>query len=303
VDIPTSVTNTGLYSRLQEDSELLNALLGLRTIAERLAETISRSVPRFTDHSIRHMDSLWAITDCILTKSELSRISIGEAFLLASGFYLHDIGMAYAATDEGLQRIRSSSVYASTIASVLPSQQSNPVIQAQAIALTVRKLHASAALELATTPVPGTDIYLFESKTIREAWAETCGRIASSHHWSLETVERDLGSAGPVPLPNRREGDLGYVAAILRLVDYAHINRDRASTIDRGFRRAIEQDSLIHWLAQERIDGPLRESDDLVYRAAGPISDVDAWWLYYEMLTGLDSEIRAVRRYLDRRPF
>jgi hypothetical protein len=63
----------------------------------------------------------------------------------------------------------------------------------------------------------------------------------------------------------------------------------------------MESDSLTHWLAQEQVDGPYRDGADLVYRAAAPVSDVDAWWLYYEMLRGLDAEIRAVRRYLDRR--
>ncbi len=63
----------------------------------------------------------------------------------------------------------------------------------------------------------------------------------------------------------------------------------------------IERESLIHWLAQESVDGPERDGADLVYRAAAPMADVDAWWLYYEMLKGLDDEIRTVRRYLDRR--
>lgn len=71
--------------------------------------------------------------------------------------------------------------------------------------------------------------------------------------------------------------------------------------IDRAFRQPIEPESLIHWLAQEHVDGPERDGADLVYRAATPIADVDAWWLYYEMLKGLDEEIRTVRRYLDRR--
>ena len=69
----------------------------------------------------------------------------------------------------------------------------------------------------------------------------------------------------------------------------------------RAFRPPMESESLTHWLAQEQVDGPDRDGADLVYRAATPVCDVDAWWLYYEMLRGLDAEIRAVRRYLDRR--
>lgn len=230
MDIPRVVTSSNLYARLGGDPELLTALLSLRSVAGSLAETVSRTVSAFTDHTLKHMDALWGVTDRILTASEVANLSHAEAFLLACGFYLHDIGMAYAATDEGLARIRSSPVYASFIASTPLSLHADATFQARALAHAVRTLHAGAATELATKPVPGTDVYLFESRSIREAWAETCGRIAASHHWSLEAVERELGSQGVVPLPSGRRGDLGYAASLLRLTDYAHINRDRAPT-------------------------------------------------------------------------
>ncbi len=303
MEIPLVVTTSGLYSRLGGDSDLLTAVLSLRSVAGSLAETVSRTVPGFTDHSLRHMDALWSVSDRILIQQELMALSYGEAFLLACGFYLHDIGMAYAATSEGLARVRSSPVYASAMAtaSAATGAKTDRALEARAIAIAVRQLHADAAIELATSPVPGTNIHLFESSSVRDSWAETAGRIATSHHWSLETIERELGSQGVIPLPGGRRGDLGYIASLLRIVDYAHINRDRALTIDRAFRPPIERESLIHWLAQEHVDGPARDGADLVYRASSAISDVDAWWTYYEMLKGLDEEIRAVRRYLDRR--
>lgn len=292
---------TGLYARLQEDNELLGVVLSLRSVTAKLANTIARTVPMFTDHSVAHMDALWSVTDRVLTKKELGGLSTAEAFLLAATFYLHDIGMAYAATDEGLKRCRESNPYQSFLAAVPEADRTNPAVESKALAVAVRKLHASAALELAIDVVPGTNVFLFESLEIREAWGETCGQIAASHHWDIEEVDRVLGRSGPVPLPSGRKGDLGYVAAILRVVDYAHINRDRASSIDHAFRNSIPSDSLVHWMAQENVDGPEREDNDLVYRSARPTSHVEAWWLYYGMLTGLDSEIRAVRRYLDRR--
>lgn len=224
MDIPRVVKSSNLYGQLAGDPELLTAVLSLRSVAGSLAETVSRTVPAFTDHTIRHMDALWGVTDRILTAPEVAALSHGEAFLLACGFYLHDIGMAYAATDEGLGRIRSSPVYASFVAKTPVSLQADSTFQARALAYAVRALHAGAATELATKPVPGTDVYLFDSRSIREPWAETCGRIAASHHWSLETVERELGSLGVVPLPGGRRGDLGFAASLLRLTDYAHIN-------------------------------------------------------------------------------
>lgn len=301
MDIPNGVTSSNLYIRLGTDPELLNAVLTLRSVAGTLADTVSRTVPTFTDHTLKHMDALWGITDRILTQHEVTALSPGEAFILTCGFYLHDIGMAYAATDVGMARIRSSPAYASFMASAHSSLHADTTFQARALAYAVRTIHADAAAELATKPVPGTTIYLFDSQSIRDAWADTCGSVAASHHWSLETIEQKLGSPGNVALPGGRSGDLGYTAALLRLADYAHINRDRACKIERAFRQRIDPKSLIHWFAQENVDGPERDGADLVYRAAKPIADVDGWWLYYEMLKGLDDEIRMVRRYLDRR--
>jgi hypothetical protein len=56
-----------------------------------------------------------------------------------------------------------------------------------------------------------------------------------------------------------------------------------------------------HWDAQQDIDGPERTGDELVYRSARELQNVDAWWLYYEMMRGLDNEIRQVRSFLHKR--
>jgi Histidine kinase-, DNA gyrase B-, and HSP90-like ATPase len=300
-NITNSIAISGLYRVLQGDQQLLAGILSLRSVAASLAETISRTVPAFTDHTVRHMDALWLVTDRILTSDEMARVSIGEAFVLACGFYLHDIGMAFASTQEGLNRVHSSPEYQGLIAQVQAERTSDSTVQARALAYAVRALHAGAAVELATSPIPGTERYLIESQSLREAWGETCGRVAESHAWTIDKIEQKLGMPGTVPLPGGRSGDLGYVASLLRLADYAHFGRDRARSIDSTLRVPIEPASLIHWRAQEQVDGPERDGADLVYRASVPISDVDAWWLHYEMLKGLDEEIRSVRRYLDRR--
>ena len=131
MDIPSSLKQSRLWIRLQEDSELLNALLALRAVTKTLADTISRSGPAFTDHSIRHMDALWNITDHILTQDEVALLSLGEAFLLACGFYLHDIGMAYAATDEGITICRASTPYASFISKIPDEYRDDPLVKAR----------------------------------------------------------------------------------------------------------------------------------------------------------------------------
>jgi hypothetical protein len=210
--------------------------------------------------------------------------------------------MAYAGTTDGLARIRASAPYLGLSQVLANTGISQAVIDARAISAAVRQIHAEAAQELSVGPVPGTDQYLISDPSVRDSWGRTCGLIGASHHWNLERVEHELGRSGGVaPLPGNRHGDLAYVACLLRIIDYAHINRDRAPKLDRAFRAQLEEESLTHWLAQQDIDGPQRDGNELVYRSARPIADVNAWWLYYSMLNGLDAEIRAVRRYLDRR--
>jgi histidine kinase/DNA gyrase B/HSP90-like ATPase len=302
VELPANVTASKLYALVAQDGDLLFALKAMRKVVEALAQTTNATVPSYTDHTVRHMDALWAVSDEIITEPEIARMTSAEAFLLGAAFYLHDIGMAYAATPEGLKRLQASAPYRSYMSGVPEQHRSEPASAANAVAIAVRQLHADAANELATGEIPGTSgIYIFPDKIFREAWGATCGKIASSHHWTVPDLEVHFGLHRSIPLPGGRDADLLYVAACLRLIDYAHINRDRASSLDRAFRYSLGHESLIHWLAQENVDGPLRDSADyLIYRAARPIAHVDSWWLYYEMIIGLDTEIRAVTRALDR---
>ena len=205
MNLPSKVLGSRLCLKLAQDSELMHSLITLRQNTEALAETISRSVPMFTDHSILHMDALWAVSDRVLTSNEIDIMTSAEVFLLACGFYLHDIGMAYAATADGLERVKSSSAYRSFVASTGRVSKIDSNSDANAIAAAVRQMHAGAAIELATVPVPGTSIYLFEPRNMRETWATTCGRIAASHHWSLDQLEREFGSLQSLPMPGGRK--------------------------------------------------------------------------------------------------
>src|SRR5882724_5760443 len=72
----------------------------------------------------------------------------------------------------------------------------------------------------------------------------------------------------------------------------------RAPSLERLLRSSIPPESLRHWRAQEHITGPMRDSNQLVFGSTQAIDDVDAWWTFYEMATGLDREITAVNEYL-----
>jgi hypothetical protein len=297
-DIPSTVANSRLWTRLNDDPELIHALRNLRKTSEKLAATVASSVPDFTDHSIRHMDHLWSVADQVLTPDETTHLTLGEAFLLAVSFYLHDIGMALACNKAGLDEIRASPPYQEFLkrtgfATADATQQRG--LEAKAVAYAVRRLHAAAAIKLAGSAIPGTaDIFLLEPREIREVWASDAGNIAASHNWSIDEVDKRIGRQGIAPLGNVGSGDRAYIACLLRIIDFAHISRERALFIERALRQPLDPESLVHWLAQEKLVGPTRVEYELVYRSLAPINNVDAWWLYYEMLAGLNDEILSV---------
>ncbi len=299
---PTAVNESLLYRKLSTDPELLRTIDGLRAKSEALASTLIRDASMFTDHTIRHMDALWLVAEKILTPSEIDDLSAAEAFFLAAGFYLHDIGMSYAATAEGRGFLEGTADYASVL-SQAPSDADPALVKSNALAYAIRVHHAHIAEEMATKPIPGTTDYLLEPRAIREQFGSHCGKVAASHHWNIERVDSELGVKGNVPLADNRTANLGFVACALRLIDYAHINRERASPMERCLRPGLSAESAMHWDAQQNIDGPQRntQTNELVYASSGAVDNVEAWWLIYEFARGLNKEISQVRRLLQSR--
>ncbi len=300
--LPTSVSTSLLYAKLSTDPDLLNAIVSLRIKSEALASTLVRDAGAFTDHTIRHMDALWGVAEVVLTPIEIETLSPAEAFILTAGFYLHDIGMSYAATVDGRKFLEETPDYASVI-SQAACDADPATVTSNALAYAIRVHHARIAEEMATKPIPGTTEYLFESRSIRDQFGSHCGKVAASHHWSVERVESELGAKGVTPLAGKRSADLGFVACALRLIDYAHINRERALTFERSLRSELGAESEMHWDAQQNIDGPLRnvQTNELVYASSGPVCNVEAWWLFYEFARGLNKEIIQVRQLLQSR--
>jgi hypothetical protein len=171
MDLPKHIVQSQLYSRIHEDQELFSALFSMRSIVLSLAETTGRTVPDFTDHTVRHMDALWFVAEQILTPAEIDNLTPAEAFLIGAAFYLHDIGMAYAATKEGIISIKGSPAYRAAM--VQGRSAKIPMLEARALGIAIRAMHADAAKELATNEIPGSaGRYLFEALSFREAWGQ-----------------------------------------------------------------------------------------------------------------------------------
>lgn len=298
-DVPRLVTQSLLWERLGAKPEYVGVMHQIRGAANILAGVVSQLLPEYTDHTVRHMDRLWQITAHVLTNTEIAAFNSGEAFLLGASFYLHDLGMAFAVTSAGKEKIRTTSEYHTACRRLNKLGTLNGSrVDELALREATRNLHAQKAVELATQPLPGLDRYLIEDSDFRERWAYMVGQIAESHHWKLEQVERSLGRRGSVPGPDGESLDLAYVASVLRLVDFAHINRERAFKTERALRSEIPPESIVHWEAQTNVTGPEREHDLLVFGCTKPLDNIDAWWLFFDLASELDVEIREVYEYL-----
>ncbi len=106
MEIPTHIERTQLWSVLGNDTTLANALLDLRKVAAKIGAKVAELVPDYTDHSIEHMDALWRVCGSVFLNDEINQFSVAEAFVLACAFYVHDLGMALAATPEGLTKVK-----------------------------------------------------------------------------------------------------------------------------------------------------------------------------------------------------
>lgn len=297
-------TSTKLWAKLKRDIELSQAIIDIRENCSHLADTIRTLIPSFTDHSVKHMDALWTVSDVIFTPEEIEKFTLAEAFILAASFYFHDLGMALGATKEGIDRLKESEIY-NSIFHRLKNGYGLSIQQSEVMGLQIaaRELHAKNAIRLCTEKIPGLDKFLIEKEVIRNSWANYIGDVSASHHWSLSELDTKLGVRGIVPGPNKDNIDLAFIGCALRIIDYAHINHERANYIERLFRINIDDKSLLHWKAQENINGPSRFENKLKYASNKPIEDVEAWWLFYDMVSGLDKEITEVGEYLESKPW
>lgn len=295
-----SVKNTRLWQQVAQEQDLAETLRRLRERANRMAGLSVATQPAMTDHTARHFDALWWVAEHVLLPDEVSRLNPTEAFLLGATFYVHDLGMSHGFNEEAKAELRRTPAYIAARQRLGGASE----VDRHALEMAIRQTHATRALHLCVEPLsPDTDEYLIESKTDRDLYGHYIGTIASSHHWPIQRLKRDLGDKGRVAFGTAgAQADVGLIAAYLRIIDFAHINRDRSSSLERALRPAMPAASLEHWLGQELVSGPIREDDYLKYTSSRPISSVDGWWLFYGMMRGLDEEIRATRRFLESRP-
>jgi anti-sigma regulatory factor (Ser/Thr protein kinase) len=283
---------------------LRTAYLQFRETVKPFANEIAMSMPIFTDHSIAHIDALWDTASMIC--GEHVPVNPAEAFVLGGAFLMHDLGMGLVAYPLGAATLESDPEYPdllaghqARLAAVSPSTPQAELAREQTIVELLRRRHASQAERLISSQFQGPDgdhLYLLQDLALRHRFGALIGRIAASHWWDVDNLRCFEQKQGSSPdHPAEWDVDPLKLACILRLADAAQIDERRAPVYLRVFRN-VSGVSEQHWRFQERLTRPLVVGDRLEYTATRPFrrGDVDAWWLAYEMVKGVDDELRKV---------
>ncbi|MBR4425986.1 MAG: ATP-binding protein, partial [Oscillospiraceae bacterium] len=288
-----------------------------RDRAGQLAESISKTLPFFTQHDISHIDALWDSADLLLGNDY--PLNPAEGYVLGLSFLLHDLGMALAAYQEGPDGIRDNAFFRDALASEFLQEQGRTIREAdwtaleqdlfrldgtgpaflnRALAATLRELHTEKAETLAFQC--WTDgkqqMYLIDDSDLREAFGELAGKIAASHGWSYDRLKASFPDApqGVTGVfPQKWEVDARKLACVLRGADAIQIDDRRAPSFLMALRR-LEGASKQHWVFQNRLNQPTVQEAHLFFtsKSAFPLDQMEAWWLCYDTLRMADRELQ-----------
>lgn len=312
-----SFQNTTLWKRgfLAEEYEsnrdacarLEKEFLDIRDRAEKLVSLIAKDIPGLTVHDISHLDALWETASLIAGQDYA--INPAEAFVLGGAIMLHDAAMCLAAFPEGLEDIKTTNEWRDGVAIALyqssgekppKSALENPPneIVLAVLPQVLRSLHARRARDLPRVewPLPdGQREQIIRDGDLRSIYGEIIGKLAESHWWPVEEL-RTLPArvnAGP-GVPSDWFVDPLKLACLLRVADAAHIDHRRAPR----FLRALIQPSGVsdlHWNFQGKIGKPSLDHDKIVFTGASfGLAEAESWWLCFDTIRMIDSELRAV---------
>ncbi len=301
-----------------ERDRLRNALLSFRDRAANLATEISKDLPALTVHDITHLDALWGIASLIV--GEAYPFTPTEAFVFGGSVLLHDLALSVASVEGGINAIKGDPRWADLVVSEYRSQYNRdpdgdekrdpaPKIMKPVLFSLLRQVHAENAERLAFISYPSTDgtpMFLIEDTELRQTFGHVMGRIAHSHWWSVDRVEKEFPRVAGAPpwCPSNWTLDPIKIACMLRSADSAHLDGRRAPSFLKGIT-AMSESGEIHWRFQEKLNKPYLREDALVFTSGASfrIQDAGAWWLCLESLRAVDRELRGVDTLLADRAF
>lgn len=269
---------------------------------------IHKDLPDLTVHDISHIDALWQT--CSTLAGADYKLNPAEAFVLGGCFLLHDAAMSLAAFPNRLDDLKKTVIWRDALAQCYRKDGTEsfdlnaptpPAYSEAATQTALRQLHAVQAEKLPFTEWENR--YLLDDPDLREAYGELIGKLAHSHWWDIQKLSpnfaRPKGAIALPPPKPQMPGDWIVdplkIACLLRVADAAHIDARRAPAFLRRLTRpsGISQD---HWFFQERMNQLYAREDTLFFTSGRsfPESHSDAWWLCFDAIQMVDSELRAV---------
>lgn len=288
-----------------------DAYLSVRDAVSNLTPYISADMREYTVHDISHFDALWDMAS--LVSEGVVNLNPPEAYVFGCSTLLHDAGMTLAAYPNGVADLKQTVAWKDATEWVKSKQESRDAhnidtnnlsddVAAEVIPLVLRELHPERAETLACQAWTsnGSPQYLIADDELRKFYGPIIGEIAHSHCLSLQEVGDRLDKRWGA-LPNRTKNtiDCLMVACFLRIADILHLDSRRAPRLRRAIIRPTGVSSL-HWTFQERLARPHIENGSVVFSTGEPfeLDHSDAWWLAFETLRLVDSELRGVNALL-----
>ncbi|HEY8098001.1 MAG TPA: ATP-binding protein [Methylobacter sp.] len=228
-----------------------------------------------------------------------------EGFVLGGAILLHDAALCFEAYEGGQEGLRQCVEWKDAYAAAQDRSphESESNLRSTADFAALRNLHAKQAGRLGTKgwKTDGKEIHLIDDFELRKYYGETIGLIAESHNWPLEKVSSKLRNQINTPggFPREWRVDPVKIACLLRCADAAHIDDRRAPDFLRALARR-QGISANHWTAQNwltRVDldqsDPEKRSLLFTSNQNFGIEDVDAWWVAYDAIQLVESEIMS----------
>lgn len=293
-------TNDKLITALEEEYEKT------RDNAEYILGKIREDFPNLTVHDISHVDSLWQVGSVIVGNDYL--INPLEGYVLGCAFVMHDAVLSYEAAG-GVSQLRNTIEWRDIYADYeRDSVLSDDEKKYEADFRTIRYLHAKYAETLYEKLFIRNDkssFYLIENKELRKHLGEVICQIASSHHKSVDEIERiGVQLAAPSGYPQEWRINPLKLACILRCADAGHIDAGRAP--DYLFELLkVNGLSRNHWIAQNRlsqIDTDEHDRSKVVITSNISFREEDfaAWNVAYDAVCVLNYELMESNKVLQR---
>jgi hypothetical protein len=298
----------------QKKEILRSAISRFRNNVSMLTARIAHQFPQLTIHDVTHLDALWETASLIAGPTY--PLNAMEAFVLGGAILLHDAAHCSEAYDGGIAAVRNTLVWKDAYAAEISKGNGATLeaIEQSCDFAAMRSLHAKQAEVLGEREWPGNNglpsFFLIEDPELRNRYGALIGQIAASHNWSIEDVKRKLPPQfnPPGTWPIGWIVDPIKIACLLRCADAAHIDERRAPdfllSLTRQSGISLNHWKAQNWLGRASVDTSDSTKSSLLITSMKPFcpEDAKAWWIAYDTIVLIDSEIKSSNEILASRP-